>query len=48
MIDDAIEELTKLLIEQDLKEKNEKKIEMVCISKVELIKRIIKFLKLIK
>ena len=48
MIDLAIEELTKLLIKQDLKDKKNRKTEMVYISKTELIKKSIKLLKLIK
>ena len=48
MIDDTIQELTKILIKQDLEDKNNNSIKMVNMSKVDLIKLNLKVLKLIK
>ena len=48
MIDIAIEELTKLLIKQDLKDKESGKDEIVVISKVDLIRKSIKLLKMLQ
>lgn len=48
MIDIAIEELTRLLIKQDFKDKKSNKEEYVKIKKTELIKLCIKLLKLIE
>lgn len=45
-MEDVVEELTKMLIKQDLKDKQEGK-EYIKISKVELIGLIIKFIKFI-
>ncbi len=48
MIDIAIEELTKLLIKQDLKDKKSKHQEIVTIPKVDLIRKSIKLLKMLQ
>jgi len=48
MLDVAINELTKILIKQDFKDKKENNIEIVTIKKVDLIKMCIEMLKLIK
>ena len=47
-IDDAIEEMTTLLIKQDVKDKRQNKKETVLLTKVDLYKLNIKMLKLIK
>ena len=47
-LDSTIEELTKLLIKQDLKDKDNGKKEILIVSKVEAIKRTIKILKSLK
>lgn len=48
MIDIAIEEITKMLIKQDIKDKQQKNIETITITKVSLYKFSIKLLKMIK
>lgn len=48
MIDEAIEELTRLLIQQDFEDKKNKKEEILCIKKKDLFKICIKMLKIIK
>lgn len=48
MINIAIEELTKLLIKQDLKDKKSKQQEIVTIPKVDLIRKSIKLLKMLQ
>lgn len=48
MIDEVIEELTKLLIKQDLKDKSNDNVEKITISKVDLFKICIKVLKMSK
>lgn len=48
MINDTIEELTKILIKQDLKDKEMGSVEYINISKVDLIKICIKVVKMIK
>ena len=48
MINDTIEELTKILIKQDLKDKEMGSVECLNISKVDLIKICIKVVKMIK
>ncbi len=48
MIDEAIEEITKMLIKQDIKDKQQKNIETITITKVGLYKFSIKLLKVIK
>ena len=47
-VDDLIEELTRLLIKQDINDKKEGKKELLVITKVEAIRRSIKLLKLLK
>ena len=47
-VDDLIEELTKLLIKQDIKDKKSSQKEILHISKVEAIRRSIKLLKMLK
>ena len=47
-VEDMIEELTKFLIKQDLKDKANKTTEILVISRAEAIKRSIKLLKMIK
>jgi hypothetical protein len=48
IVDNAIEDLTKMLIRQDIKDKENNSIEKIVISKVDLIKKSIKLLKLLK
>lgn len=48
MIEATIEELTKILIKQDLKDKEKGSVEYINISKVDLIKICIKVVKMIK
>lgn len=47
-LDDAIEELTKLLIKQDLEDKKNKRAKEIKMKQVDLYKLEIKFIKLIK
>lgn len=47
-VDDLIEELTRLLIKQDIDDKKRGKKELLVITKVEAIRRSIKLLKLLK
>lgn len=48
MIDEAIEEITKMLIEQDIKEKNSNSVEIIKMKKIDLYKHCIKLLKVVK
>lgn len=48
MIDEIIEELTKLLVKQDLQDKKNNNVEKITISKVNLLKICIKVLKISK
>lgn len=47
-IENIIAELTKLLIKQDLKDKESSQKEVICLTKVEAIKRSIKLLKMVR
>lgn len=47
-MDEALEELTRILIKQDFKDKEAGKVECIKISKVNLIRLCIKLVKLIK